>query len=85
MSSNSFDETTFTIYPNPVSDRLYVKYNDTVKINEYHIVSILGKLVQKGELIDNQIDVTSIPNGIYFITFYSNSTYKTEKIVVEKH
>lgn len=67
-------ENGFAIYPNPSHDVLFV-LSDIIE-EEYRIINILGEIVQSGKIIseNQQIDVSSLTEGIYFITIGSSST-----------
>lgn len=58
------------IYPNPVSDKLIIEYSGS-NINgyTYDINSIQGQTMMQGKLTNskNEIDVTNLSRGIYFI------------------
>lgn len=63
------------LYPNPTNQ--YINVND-VKINTpYQIHNQLGKLVLKGK-INQQINIESLTNGIYFLSIEG---YAVQKIV----
>ena len=62
------------IYPNPTRNVLNVRLgsNDSLYRCMYAIYNLLGKNIIKGEMLNsNKIDVSSLPIGIYFITFIS--------------
>ena len=54
---------TLKIYPNPVSDILYIEKNNINETPEVKIYSIQGVLLMN--IKGNQIDVSSLQNGIY--------------------
>ncbi|MBI5218074.1 MAG: T9SS type A sorting domain-containing protein [Bacteroidia bacterium] len=55
------------VFPNPVSNKLYV--NNLSKHCYYSIINITGLIIKKGGLYknNNEINVSTIPNGIYFL------------------
>ncbi|WP_390452327.1 GEVED domain-containing protein, partial [Chryseobacterium sp. Alg-005] len=53
------------IYPNPVSSVLYVK--NISKKAKYKIYNSAGQLVADGILLNNQINVSKLINGVYII------------------
>lgn len=60
----------FTYYPNPVKDRLQIKYNTKEALN-IEIYNVLGNKV-KGFVhtgFESDINVGDLQNGIYFIRF----------------
>lgn len=72
-----------SIYPNPVSNKLYIE-NHNSKINEIKITDISGKLLLRTNVNSTkiEIDFKNFPNGIYFLTAESKGkTIRTEKII----
>jgi hypothetical protein len=69
----------FTIYPNPVSDELYIVHN----YNEvaFKLYSIEGKLVLKGFLDNLKINVSSLEKGLYILQLENNGKTEVKKIV----
>ncbi len=72
-----------SIYPNPAHDRLYVisDGNSTQK-SEFRISDIVGRNYEVEYFINDngvEIDVRSLPNGVYFITIQD----KVLRFVVE--
>ena len=73
---------TFAVYPNPTNGVLFVETVCTPSLPDqtYHITNLVGQTVLSGNIIaDNQqINVSSLPKGMYFITFAG----ETRKFVV---
>lgn len=78
---NPLNQNDILIYPNPVKTVLYIK-NISKKVN-YKIYSAAGQLVSSGILLDNQINVANLLNGIYILDIEDNSTSIQEKFVKE--
>ncbi|KQT21551.1 hypothetical protein ASG22_15460 [Chryseobacterium sp. Leaf405] len=68
-----------SIYPNPVSDVLYIKNADAAS---YQIVDISGKLVKAGTY-KNGIAISDLNKGAYIIQISVKNTQKTEKFIVK--
>ena len=72
----------FTVYPNPTNGVLFVETVCTPSLpaETYHITNLVGQTVLSGNITaDNQqINVSSLPQGMYFITFAG----ETQKFVV---
>ena len=66
-------ENSFLIYPIPSYSVLYVLSNKIAE--EYRIINILGENVSSGEITSEtqQIDISNLQNGIYFITIGSST------------
>ena len=72
----------FAVYPNPTNGVLFVETVCTPSLpaETYHITNLVGQTVLSGNITaDNQqINVSSLPQGMYFITFAG----ETQKFVV---
>lgn len=70
-----------TIYPNPCSST--VRINNHFDIyNDYMILDLLGRIILKGDLENNEINVSELRPGSYI--FIINSTESSQKIKFEK-
>ena len=72
----------FTVYPNPTNGVLFVERRLIASLPDqtYRITNLMGQTVLSGNInADNQqINVSSLPEGMYFITFAE----ETRKFVV---
>jgi len=68
-----------SVVPNPVSDILNIISN--YKIEYFQLLDITGRLLQKGKLNKNKINITILKTGIYFIKFNTNKGILTKKII----
>jgi hypothetical protein len=84
--SNSVQDN-IQIFPNPVRDgKVYIQ-NDMNTTLSYKVTDILGKVISADKLVSNkdgQIDLSTVPNGIYFIELDSKGDKMIKKIVVDK-
>jgi hypothetical protein len=73
---------TFVVYPNPTNGVLFVETQNFASLQNqtYRITNLMGQTVIAGQITsDNQqINVSSLPQGMYFITFAG----ETQKFVV---
>ena len=71
-----------TVYPNPTNGVLFVETVCTPSLpaETYRITNLMGQTVLSGSINaeNQQIDVSSLPQGMYFITFAG----ETRKFVV---
>ncbi len=70
------------IYPNPAYNKLNVKSLSPVK--EIRVFSIAGKIMLTKKVLekhDIQLDISSLPSGIYLIAVNTENGIKTAKIV----
>lgn len=67
-------EPIFHIYPNPTNNFIIIEANKKIENETYEIYDISGKIVQNGRINSNQIDVSILKSGVYFISLYSTSS-----------
>ena len=75
------DESLFTIYPNPVKDMVNVNCTDIEQISLFNAV---GQKMESFSTEGNdniQIDMSSLPNGIYILQAVSQGHISTRRIV----
>lgn len=77
------DDHVFSIFPNPVKDKLHIS---TSNKTEYGIISILnsiGEIVFEGRILSNEsIDVSKLDNGIYFVKYFKSKTIDTGRFII---
>jgi hypothetical protein len=76
-TTGSGAEGTFTVYPNPTNGVLNVQLPQYDNPTGYLISNLMGQTMMTGNITSNnhQIDVSSLPKGMYFITVH-NATRK---------
>ena len=67
------------LYPNPVSETLHIKTSHDIK----HLVlySINGQKVLEHTEVQNSLDVSNLPSGVYFLQFESTQGFISKKII----
>ena len=72
----------FAIYPNPVSNTLYVSGGNAEY--SYELFNGMGQMVTKGNGQGmTEINVNGMAKGIYFLRLSSGTQVRVEKVVVE--
>jgi len=68
------DENGFAVYPNPSHNVLFV-LSDNIN-SEYRVTNLMGQTLMIGEITSEtqQIDASSLPEGMYFITIGGSTT-----------
>ena len=69
-----------SIYPNPVTNTLYIKVNQNETIEQVEVMNLLGAVIAT-EQSTEQIDMSSFKTGIYLIRIHTNSGTVTQKVV----
>ena len=86
VQENALSDYHFSIYPNPVSNKITIQLSEGAKTAEtnYQIVDLSGKIVQKNRLINPSIDVSALESGVYFVRLEQNGVYFVGgKLVIE--
>lgn len=83
----NMDAAPIKLFPNPVADKLNVcidrKNDDELTIFIYDVYGIIAKsVVLRSE--QNQIDMSNLSNGIYFIAIQSKDISYNQSIIIQK-
>ncbi len=83
LGTSSFDSSVFETYPNPVDNILNISFNKNIKTVQ--VYNIVGQevLAKTSTSTISQIDMSSLPNGIYLVKVFADNQIKTIKIVKE--
>ncbi|REC63977.1 hypothetical protein DRF65_02595 [Chryseobacterium pennae] len=73
-------EKDFVIYPNPTSDKVYIKGE---KISEAEMYSMEGRKVNVILNRDQSIDVSHLPKGVYLLKLKIKNEITTKKITIK--
>ncbi len=84
INNLSSTSVSFSVYPNPAHDELFVKYypkNPSDKIL-YSILDIYGRTILENKLnVSEAIDISSLSDGIYFITIKDGANTSSNKFI----
>lgn len=84
INENISENVSFSIYPNPASEILNISFiNNLNTKHQVFIFNAIGQLIKKVELIHpQQIDISDLPNGLYFVRLpnYFNKMQKFIKV-----
>lgn len=80
LSTESFENENFKVFPNPVKDVLNI--SSKVKIDKIELYDIVGKKVMQSSNL-KEIKVGSLRAGIYIIKVFSKDEFAEKKIVVK--
>lgn len=81
LSTDSFDNSNFTFYPNPVKDVLNLSYSEN--ITKVQVINLLGQEVITNSLnaTQGQVDMSNLPTGTYLVKVTANDKVKTIKVI----
>ena len=71
------------IYPNPTSENIYIRSNNSF---DYELFNMLGQRIKSGNLLEgnNEINLKNYSDGVYFINFLMENKKYSKKIVIKK-
>jgi hypothetical protein len=82
--TSEVEETNIDVYPNPNNGNFSISINSD-KDTSYNILDSTGRIVSNGTLnsFDNNIDITNMPKGIYFLKIGTNDDFSnTTRIII---
>lgn len=79
LSTPDFENFTVEVYPNPVSDKIFIKSKKPLQA--VTVYNLLGKQFPITLSHDNSIDVSALSSGLYFLKIYSETSEQTFKIL----
>jgi hypothetical protein len=83
LSNSDFDSSNFSFTPNPVRDIL--SFSSNKEINAIQIFNVIGQEVLTKRSVNSisQVDMTTLPNGVYMIRVTSDNQSRTIKVIKE--
>lgn len=69
------------VYPNPISETLYIKANHQNEITNYSISNVFGQVFLSGIATNTPIDVSHLPSGTFLLTVSNATSTVVKKIV----
>ena len=72
-----------SIYPNPVSGKLFIEAGDAISLVEVYNLTGTMLLNQECNSEKVEIEVSELQSGIYFIKMMTNNTIETRRFVKE--
>jgi glucose/arabinose dehydrogenase len=75
-------ETTF--YPNPAKDQLYIPHRNLSSITITDLIGRSWRLSSERANESTIVDVTTLPVGIYMLSFYSDQTLFRHKLLIQR-
>ena len=81
LSNSSETNNTFTLYPNPVDDLLYIASEELIK--SVSLKNILGQTLYelKVDSFASSIDLSNLNKGTYFLSLKTESKNSVKKII----
>jgi hypothetical protein len=72
-----------SIFPKPSADIVYFRNNNKTG-GQYNIIDMNGKTIQRGNIVDQSIDVSALSSGVFVLQIQTHdSQFKVFKIIKE--
>lgn len=72
----------FSVYPNPASDIVSINSPNDLSQTTITIINSQGILVESFDSNNNQVDVSNLSPGVYFVNMISNFGQATRRLVI---
>lgn len=86
LATTTFDSNSFTVSPNPCKDYLTISNSNNSELNSISITDLNGRTVKNisfNNVVEAQISVTELAQGIYMLKINSENGSVTKKIIKE--
>lgn len=75
----------YAVFPNPVSDHLYLKVNDSIQeCHKVMLKDVSGKVVRQFDHWVEFIDFSQLSDGIYILSIHKGKTIESHKVIKTK-
>lgn len=74
----------YEIYPNPATDKLKIRFHDTMHPIELEIVDVSGRKVISKVITgaESEIDISNLQSGLYFVWFPLSANESVQKLII---
>ena len=76
---NNLIKASFNLYPNPSND--YINLVSDISIHDVKIFDSVGKEFKNFSIVNNTINIKSLPTGFYIFKFLSNNILHTQTFI----
>jgi hypothetical protein len=70
------------LFPNPAND--YISITNSTNYNSFRILNSIGQVVKSGILSDSKINVTDLPEGLYFMEAINGPDKSVLKLMIAR-
>lgn len=86
VNINVVDE--FNLFPNPCANEMFIKVSPRAGIeNKLEVLNAMGQYIYVSRNLNFQshtsLDVSTWPNGVYFVTYTNNKQSNTLKMIIQ--
>lgn len=83
LGTETIQEQTTMLYPNPASDILFIKTDGVTATSNIDFYDIMGKKVFS-TFNQAEINIGHLPNGLYFVKIESDKSSQTNKLIIKR-
>lgn len=80
IERNATEKDILKVYPNPTQDYVYLSSNSNLQIDEIRLFDALGNQILSYENFNDQLDITNLASGVYYLEVHSNQQTFIKKI-----
>ena len=85
LSNQNAERTSFSFYPNPISDKLFIRFPSDIESAQLYIHDLLGKLIVDIAIEPfAPVDLQSLSSGMYVVNIKSNNMSLTSYKLLKK-
>jgi hypothetical protein len=83
VPNKEIPEHLITIYPNPVSEILYISCENQIEPYTFKIVNLVGQIVKQGTISypKTEINLVGMMDGYYLVQFQNGQQTVTKKFI----
>lgn len=81
LSTDDVNKIRTTIYPNPTTDKIFIKLDNGQRIEQYQLVNMAGQQLLAGKDMSNGVDVSRLPAGMYILQLNIDDKITTHKVI----
>jgi hypothetical protein len=81
LSINEFKTQNVSVYPNPSKGVFKIKSN--IELINYNLINIQGQLMDSGNIIHGELNLSNYSRGIYFLELMNNENRFIKKIILK--
>jgi hypothetical protein len=82
IAKHSLNELDFNVYPNPTTNTFSIDLEDKENNYSFIMYSCMGQIIKNEKLTTNTINVSKIPDGVYFLRLSNNKGSNSIKKVI---
>jgi len=83
LAVNQENEVFFSVFPNPVSNGLLSIQSQSNTLKNISIYDVIGRQVYQKSTTVNQINISNLKTGLYFVKVQQDGKVATKKLIVE--